>query len=649
MTKKVYRVELGFWRFYLPIGIKTLIAFLIVISTLAGGFYYYTTGTLSRQIENETLDNLHSKLKGGWRIYYSRMDQMKDGMLQTASEEHVKTAIAGRDSRFLQNLLNGYAIARPYVDIWAVVDEKQQVIGRKNGRTGDFLEIGGVVSRALRMGEALQSTEKVGKEILTMESASLASKVDSYGIMQVVVVPVIKDGKVRGAFVTSILLNGYDWLPNDIYENFSINSAIFGSILNESRIIASTSIPKSIFSPRVMVSDDIKNALAEDRGFKGKAVLEGVEVYLVAEPILDAAGEVIGSLAVAMYGSEVGYQIARINNTITALTFTGIVFSVFLAFFVYRDTVRPINALTAAMDETATGNPDVRVDLKTRDEYERIGEGFNHMMDAIQIREERLARFNELSKLLITSLDPATLLKMALTKMVELTDSHLGIVYLHDEEGGILNPSVSHGVGEKEMRPLKVGEGLPGICALEKKTVILRDIPETGLLLEAGFAKVTPMEVVWFAMHYKERVLGVLAIGSLRPHNEEELRHMEYLVAQVSIALDNALVHQEVERLSITDPLTGLYNRRYFFGRLTAEFSKSKRYNQPLSAVILDIDNFKMINDSMGHQVGDVVLKEIGLILREQTREADIWARYGGEEFIGYLPHCEKTEAVQSA
>lgn len=649
MPEKTYRVIWGGYRFYLPIGLKTLIAFLLVILSLAGGIYYYTTVTLSRQVEEEALDNLTSKLKGGWRLYYSRMDQMKYGMLQAGSEDSIKSAIARHDAHFLQNLLVGYALNRPYVNLWAVVDEEQKVIGRRNGRTGDILEIDGIVSRALRSGEVVMSTEKVGKDILTQEDAALSSKIDRFGIMQVVVVPVLWKGKVVGAFVTGVLLNNNEWLPNAIYEHFSMESAVFGSILQESRIIASTALPKSVFSPMLKIPEVMNKAIIDGKGYRGKTIMEGIEVHVVADPILDSAGEVIGGIAVGMYTNEISRLIQRINREVFLYTLIGIIFSSILAGLAYVGTTRPINALISAMDDAAAGNLNVRTEIRTKDEFEKIGEGFNHMVETIQVREERLERFNELSKLLITSLDPEILLNKALARVVDLTDSHMGIVYIHDEENKLLKPLAFYGVGEGELKTIKIGEGLPGICAVERKAIVLKDILDDSLILEAGFAKIRPKGVAWFAMCYKDKLLGVFAVGSLKPYNEDEIKHMEYLVAQIAIALDNTTIHKEVERLSITDPLTGIYNRRYFFERLESAFSEAKRYRQPLSLVIMDLDNFKTINDIMGHQQGDSVLKEVGSILREHTRDTDLWARYGGEEFIGYLPHCGRDEGINMA
>ncbi len=421
---------------------------------------------------------------------------------------------------------------------------------------------------------------------------------------------------------------------------------MFGSILHESKIIAATNLPQSVFRPLLRVTEVVNKAVSEGESFRGKTVMEGIDVYVVADPIVSSSGEVIGGIAVGIYASEVNRLIRGINREIFIYTSVGIIFSLILAGLAYRDTAMPINALVGAMDEAASGNLDVETYIKTKDEFEKMGERFNHMVDTIKTREGRLARFNELSKLLITSLDPEILLNKALTKVVELTASHMGIVYLNDEDNALLKPVAVYGVGENELRTIKIGEGLPGMCPLEKKAVVLKDIPEDAILLDAGFAKVKPKGVAWFAMCYKEKLLGVFAIGSIETYNEDEIRHLEYLVAQIAIALDNAVVHKEVETLSITDSLTGLYNRRYFFSRLNAEFAEAKRYNHPLSIVIMDIDDFKGINDKLGHQQGDAVLKEIGQILKEETRIADLWARYGGEEFIGYLPHCGKAEAV---
>ncbi len=105
----------------------------------------------------------------------------------------------------------------------------------------------------------------------------------------------------------------------------------------------------------------------------------------------------------------------------------------------------------------------------------------------------------------------------------------------------------------------------------------------------------------------------------------------------------------KLEKLAVTDPLTGVYNRRYFMTECEKEIKEALRYHYPVSAIMLDIDDFKIINDQYGHKSGDEALCRLTEICLNQLREIDILARYGGEEFVIMLPHTECREAVEIA
>ena len=105
----------------------------------------------------------------------------------------------------------------------------------------------------------------------------------------------------------------------------------------------------------------------------------------------------------------------------------------------------------------------------------------------------------------------------------------------------------------------------------------------------------------------------------------------------------------KLERFAITDYLTGIYNIRYFYNRIEEEFSRAARYKLPLSCIMFDIDHFKEINDTYGHRVGDIVLREFARIVKMHTRRSDVFARYGGEEFILLLPQTPEQGAVAEA
>jgi diguanylate cyclase (GGDEF)-like protein len=126
----------------------------------------------------------------------------------------------------------------------------------------------------------------------------------------------------------------------------------------------------------------------------------------------------------------------------------------------------------------------------------------------------------------------------------------------------------------------------------------------------------------------------------------DEIELVWILATQAAVALENARLHEAIERQAITDDLTGLYNRRYFYERLRQEFRRSVRYRVPLSLLMLDLDDFRLVNDRCGRRVGDEVLGEVGrVLLKEIRRDVDLAARYGGEEFAVLLPNTPTASA----
>ena len=119
-----------------------------------------------------------------------------------------------------------------------------------------------------------------------------------------------------------------------------------------------------------------------------------------------------------------------------------------------------------------------------------------------------------------------------------------------------------------------------------------------------------------------------------------------------SLSLETAIDLRRIfllERETITDPLMGIYNRRYLDRRLLEEFQRARRYELPFSIFLLDIDFFKKINDTYGHQIGDMVLKKLATVIVDSVRELDVVIRYGGEEILVILPNTRVANAVELA
>lgn len=140
-----------------------------------------------------------------------------------------------------------------------------------------------------------------------------------------------------------------------------------------------------------------------------------------------------------------------------------------------------------------------------------------------------------------------------------------------------------------------------------------------------------------------DAVLGVLSLNASQPRafTKADLRLLESFAATTSAAIQNARLHAKVQKMAITDPLTGLYNRRGFYELGRREIERLRRFGHPLSAILLDIDDFKHINDTYGHGTGDQVLKALADRLNNNIRGVDILGRFGGDEFSILLPETD--------
>jgi len=162
-------------------------------------------------------------------------------------------------------------------------------------------------------------------------------------------------------------------------------------------------------------------------------------------------------------------------------------------------------------------------------------------------------------------------------------------------------------------------------------------------------ARTTGIPVVFLTAHYHDEasLIRGLNLGANdyinKPFNKEEL------LARVGVMVRIRRSQENLLKLSLTDELTGLGNRRFLLTRLEEEFERCRRAGNLLSCFMLDIDHFKLLNDTYGHQYGDRVLKELSEILREQMRKADVVGRYGGEEFLVVLAVNWKEEALRVA
>jgi diguanylate cyclase (GGDEF)-like protein len=229
--------------------------------------------------------------------------------------------------------------------------------------------------------------------------------------------------------------------------------------------------------------------------------------------------------------------------------------------------------------------------------------------------------------------------------------AEISCVYLLDDETWTLGFRAGQGRPDAYFVPeLPVSETLLGRAFGDGL------VQESGVLPGAASARwvtqpddLSSHAAIW--LRAGDSIFGVLAVASSDPRvlSTVELERLQVISNQASLALQNALLHEELERLSVTDRLTELYNHGYFQQRLEEELGRAARFGHTLSLIMIDIDDFKEFNDSYGHPRGDRVLQAVSEQIRANLREMDVAARYGGEEFVVVLPETDTEGAAQVA
>src|SRR5262249_1501142 len=185
-------------------------------------------------------------------------------------------------------------------------------------------------------------------------------------------------------------------------------------------------------------------------------------------------------------------------------------------------------------------------------------------------------------------------------------------------------------------RRIPLGNGIVGRVARTCETALVQTTGEPNLqgILPDSCA------VLCIPITYSERVLGVLNVESKREDafSPQDVLIMRTLADLLATALHNVFVFQKLQQQSITNGLTGIKARRFFWESLSSEWKRASRSGRPFSVVLMDLDKFKEVNDSMGHLEGDLVLARVGRLLEQKCRQSNVVARYGGDEFIILMP-----------
>ena len=326
-----------------------------------------------------------------------------------------------------------------------------------------------------------------------------------------------------------------------------------------------------------------------------------------------------------------------------AAAFIGFLVLAFIfAVAVSRRLQSEIQRLLVAAQRLGAGDFSVTVPAEGNDEFGALGKEFNSMARQLEARLEELQRerarlqeaIRRVGESFAAGLDRVGLLEIVVQTAVDGIGASAGRATMRGNDDR-LQEVARAGEPESFRRALHAAEAA---------------VIDAGQVAEIQVGGASALAAPLGANEAGDQVIGIVSVARgdrAFTHGEREL--FAYLTNQASVSVENVDLHETVQRQAVTDELTGLFNHRRFQEVMTAEVERARRYGHELGLIMLDIDNFKQVNDTHGHLQGDMVLGEVARVLRQSSREIDEPARYGGEEMAVALPQTDLEGAYQFA
>ncbi len=267
--------------------------------------------------------------------------------------------------------------------------------------------------------------------------------------------------------------------------------------------------------------------------------------------------------------------------------------------------------------------------------------------------KKTIQSFSNFKKIIESPRNFEAFYEKALELAIKTLQAERGSLMMMDKDKKELSIKAIEGCDPSLISPLniKMGEGIAGKVFQEGKGILVENLNQSRWLKQKPKTSYRTASFISTPIKQKDQTIGLINVADRLngvPFSEEDLAVLEAIGGYIAMALERSALYKitkELKRISITDPLTGLLNRRTFHDRLLEEIERTRRHQVPVSLIILDLDDFKMTNDTYGHQKGDELLKVLSNVIRQYIRSIDVPSRYGGEEFTIILPQTRKEDA----
>jgi diguanylate cyclase (GGDEF)-like protein/putative nucleotidyltransferase with HDIG domain len=272
-----------------------------------------------------------------------------------------------------------------------------------------------------------------------------------------------------------------------------------------------------------------------------------------------------------------------------------------------------------------------------------------NVFEDIALAHREIYALYEIAQAMGTSLGVSDTMALISAKLTNLVPFACAALFLFDEETETLRCRFATGTDADVIQQIAVhsGEGLTGWVARNRRPLVnarpSADLEAAGL----NHLSTTLQSALVCPLMFNERFIGTLSVYHTDAafYRDDHRRLLDRVSEQAAAVINNSMLFEQTQEDSLTDPLTGLPNTRFLFMHLTRELARAERLKSEVSLMVMDLDNFKEINDSHGHHVGDKALCEVARVLRAAIRPYDICVRYAGDEFIVVLSGCGADEA----
>jgi diguanylate cyclase (GGDEF)-like protein/putative nucleotidyltransferase with HDIG domain len=271
-----------------------------------------------------------------------------------------------------------------------------------------------------------------------------------------------------------------------------------------------------------------------------------------------------------------------------------------------------------------------------------------NVFDDIALAHREIYALYEIAQAMGSSLGVSDTMALISAKLSNIVPFSCCALFLYSEENETLRCRFATGVEAELVQPLSIrnGHGLTGWVARNRRPLV-NARPAADFEAAGSTFHTTLRSALVCPLVFNERFIGTLAVyhTSDAIYTDDHRRLLDRISEQAAAVIYNSIVFEQTQEDSLTDPLTGLPNTRFMFMHLSRELARAGRLKSEVSLLVMDLDNFKEINDTHGHHIGDRALREVAVALRAAIRHYDICIRYAGDEFIVVLSGCGAEEA----